>query len=86
MPTVEQVARYKATRNAKRRERYASDPEYKARRLSQHRQPTPEQVAKYRATRNARRRERYANDPAFRAKVLAGSKKYAQRLASEKEQ
>lgn len=76
MPTREQVLKYQATRNAKRRERYASDPEYRALRLRQagEHQPTAEQVARYRETRNAKRRARYASDPEYRAQRLAESR------------
>src|SRR5262245_48381039 len=55
---------------AQRRQRYADDPAYRARRLAQNsvwKEANRKQV-------NAKRREKYAMDPEFRAQDIAGRK------------
>jgi Recombination endonuclease VII len=53
-------------KNARRRERYWSDPEYREKRKTKWRKAYAND--EHREERNARRRERYANDSEFRAK------------------
>ena len=79
------VEERRAKKAARTRERYANDPEYRARQAAYKRRP------EYRAKKAARERERRANDPEYRAKELARERErrandpeYRARLAARK--
>ena len=65
---------------ARRRKRYATDPEYRARRDAENARwwetHGAERRPSYQSSQNARRRERYANDPEYRARVDAETARY----------
>ena len=60
--------------NQRRREKYANDPEYRAKLKEEvkQRKSTP----KYKEKRNQKQRERYANDPEYRKRVNERQNKY----------
>lgn len=62
--------------NALKRERYASDPEYRER--------VAEQIKARRDAINARRRARYASDPEYRAQREQQKARYAAKKAAKK--
>jgi hypothetical protein len=68
--------------NARRRERYANDPDYRARILASNNKRPPLTPAQ-RARANASWRNRYANDPEFRARQITDvTERRAQRTAA----
>lgn len=69
--------------NARRRERYATDPEYRAIRLERSRTQRPK--LEYRAKRRERHRERYATDPEYREKKLERARKQRERIRTDPE-
>lgn len=73
MSTKHMTPEQRAAYNARRRERYANDPDYKAR--------VVKSIKKYQHNKSVR--ERYATDPEFRARRLAAAKEY---YATHKEQ
>lgn len=69
-------------RNAKRRERYATDGEYREKALANRRAwkgKSPKRTPEQETERNARRREQYATDAAFREESKKAAKEWAVR-------